>query len=187
MKTFVSSVLKAAVSLVPLLGMQQVLLPFAGTLDEETQKVLEPICIILSQCSGIIGKFVIFKILFDLSILVSILYCFMSAEIREAIGRRWRQHQELREIYNEISDRRQSRDSSSESSRITQIFSRFRRRSEASNFSILRQQSSTTNVARVEEDESESIDPAIPLFDPYYKRPSTCSKHSEFSNGYYSG
>lgn len=169
----VFGVLKAAVSLVPLLGMQQALLPFTGALSEETQKKLGPICIILSQCSGII---------------VSILYCFISAEIREAIGRRWRQHKELKEIYNEISTRRQSRDSSSESSsKITQIFSRFRRRSEASTFSILRQPSSEPNVVRVEECESESIDQAVPLFDPYFKRPSTCSKHSEYSNGYYSG
>jgi len=170
----VFGVLKAAVSLVPLLGMQQVLLPLIGRfLSEDTQKIIEPFIIILAQCSGII---------------VSILYCFISAEIREAIGRRWRQHKELKEIYNEISTRRQSRDSSSESSsKITQIFSRFRRRSEASTFSILRQPSSEPNVVRVEECESESIDPAVPLFDPYFKRPSTCSKHSEYSNGYYSG
>lgn len=180
-----SSVLKAAVSLIPLLGMQHVALPFATALDDEVLSKMYPVFLVLSQCSGIIGNVESF-LLKSNRLLVSILYCFLSAEIREAIERRWKQHQELRDIYNEISTRRQSRDSSSESSKISQLFSRFRRRSEASTFSILRQPSSEPNVHRVEEDESEG-DPVIPLFDPCYKRPSTCSKHSDFSNGYYSG
>ena len=43
--------------MVPLLGMQQVLLPLIGRfLSEDTQKIIEPFIIILAQCSGIIGN-----------------------------------------------------------------------------------------------------------------------------------
>jgi hypothetical protein len=61
-------------------------------------------------------------------IVVSILYCFTSNEVKLALQRRWRLHRELQGIYNEISSRRPSRDSTThrhDKLSLSGIFQRF--------------------------------------------------------------
>ena len=90
---------KATISLIPLLGIQTGLLPMVqeryGAPTWLVNLVL-PLNILLSSSQGLV---------------VSVLYCFTSQEVKDAIVRRWYMHWEVMRINREIISRRQSRDS----------------------------------------------------------------------------
>ena len=90
---------KATISLIPLLGIQTGILPLIqeryGFPTAVVNMVL-PLLIFLSSSQGLV---------------VSVLYCFTSQEVKHAIVRRWYMHWEVMRINREIISRRQSRDS----------------------------------------------------------------------------
>ena len=90
---------KATISLIPLLGIQTGVLPMIqeryGFPSWLVNMVL-PLNILLSSSQGLV---------------VSVLYCFTSQEVKDAIIRRWYMHWEVMRINREIISRRQSRDS----------------------------------------------------------------------------
>ena len=89
---------KATISLIPLLGIQTGILPFFQEkygFSKEFVDFILPINILFAASQGFI---------------VSILYCFTSHEVREAVMRKWYMHKEVMRINKEIISRRQSRD-----------------------------------------------------------------------------
>ena len=107
---------KATLSLIPLLGIQYLLVPYLTEeygVSERIVRIVTPITISITASHGIV---------------VSFLYCFTSSEMKEAIFRRWRLHRELQGVYNEISSRRQSRDSNSKSTGFSGLINRITNR-----------------------------------------------------------
>lgn len=88
---------KATLSLIPLLGIQYSLVPYLDFhfVGQNVENMTLPVSLVVTAAHGIV---------------VSFLYCFTSNEMKLAVIRRWRLHKELQGIYNEISSRRQSRD-----------------------------------------------------------------------------
>lgn len=90
---------KATVSLIPLLGIQTGFLPYINEkygFSPTICNLVFPFNILLTASQGFI---------------VSVLYCFTSHEVKQAVRRRWYMHWEVMRINREIISRRQSRDS----------------------------------------------------------------------------
>lgn len=90
---------KATISLIPLLGIQTGVLPVIQErygFPSWLVNLVLPLNIFLSSSQGLV---------------VSVLYCFTSQEVKDAIIRRWYMHWEVMRINREIISRRQSRDS----------------------------------------------------------------------------
>jgi hypothetical protein len=165
---------KATLSLIPLLGIQYLCVPYISEeygVPKKVTNVVIPITIIITASHGIV---------------VSFLYCFTSSEMKDAIVRRWRLHRELQGIYNEISSRRQSLES-----RQGYTFQYFLNRIHGRRGSGLLR---NLDPAMVPENLScdsrnEQVFPVLPAGLPVGKRHSACSKNSHdslHSNGYYS-
>ena len=127
---------KATLSLIPLLGIQYLLVPYLTEeygVSERIVRIVTPITISITASHGIV---------------VSFLYCFTSSEMKEAIFRRWRLHRELQGVYNEISSRRQSRDSNSKSTGFSGLINRITNRRGSA---LSRRQEKVSNTRNITE------------------------------------
>lgn len=172
---------KATLSLIPLLGIQYLLVPYMTEeygIPGHIVRIIEPFTISITASHGIV---------------VSFLYCFTSSEMKEAMIRRWRVHRELQGFYNEIS-RRESRDSNSHSF----PFQHFLNRIAGRRSSLLSRRNDTNSLQNDSRNDQVLLDPLQLKFiavggggdNPQGKRHSACSKHSDMSlesNGYHSG
>ena len=172
---------KATLSLIPLLGIQYLLVPYMTEeygIPGHIVRIIEPFTISITASHGIV---------------VSFLYCFTSSEMKEAMIRRWRVHRELQGFYNEIS-RRESRDSNSNSFPFQQFINRIAGRRS----SLLSRRNDANSIQNDSRNDQVLLDPlqlkfiAVGGSDNRVqgKRHSACSKHSDMSlesNGYHSG
>lgn len=168
---------KATLTLIPILGIQYLLLIFLKPEYGYTNRnmaydnIINPVMIAINASHGII---------------VSVLYCFTSAEIRDAIRLRWHRWRIVNSMSAEISSRRQSRDSQN-NFHFHQFINRFTPGRRGS--SLSRRQENESNDENSRNDQVFNDQIAIDARLLSGKRHSSCSKNSndsEDSNGYYS-
>lgn len=167
---------KATITLIPLLGTQYLLLiflqPAYGSVTLwQYKNVINPLMIFINASHGI---------------LVSVLYCFTSAEIRDAIRLRWHRWRIVNSMSAEISSRRQSRDSQN-NFHFQQFINRFTPGRRGS--SLSRRQENESNDENSRNDQVYNDQIAIDARLLADKRHSACSKNSDESadsNGYHS-